>query len=620
MERSYSLPLVQKMASDDAQLDELYQSLPLVTEHSIRIIELLPAWTNAKIRMRLKVVDLDSDPEYEALSYTWGDSAAGRVIFVNDRYTMPATDNLFNALEGLRQWSQLRILWIDRICINQLDVAERGRQVALMGQIYARAMCVDVWLGQPATWTSPLSVRCSIGLPLEWERYKRMQRNFRTVPRIISANEHEWRAVKDSLRNSGWIIGNALKNTRPEWCSRIWVAQEFILAKQVYLCAGQYRYLYSPDWLKRLDTDDSIGEMTRFKTSIESLQASNLEQSLWMEREAQSREQQERGLIGCLKILRNRNATDIRDFVYGLTGIISKQEAELLIPDYELSYQDIYAKATFASIASRRNFDILSFVRPGTSMSTSPSDPSLRSWVVDFTDQKDHADFRGHGWLIGHWKVPFLQPRLNSDCTAMTIKACAFGTVQGLSAWHNNSDYSDISSSAIDLTWNAAQQFKSSFAIGDRRPAIAQAFRGQQVDKNASCPWAVDRATAKSYIFINNSVGHLLGSEKLWSDITGVDVRNQEKQYDYHRYTEWFGSSSIVFATYDGIIGFGPASLTENDTIVQVCSRYPFVALRKQGQHWNFQGLLYIHGFMDAETIHRWKSLDAKKEETFVLR
>ena len=39
-------------------------------------------------------------------------------------------------------------LWTDAICINQLDDAEKANQVALMGEIYARAGCVFVWVGQ----------------------------------------------------------------------------------------------------------------------------------------------------------------------------------------------------------------------------------------------------------------------------------------------------------------------------------------------------------------------------------------------------------------------------------------------------------------------------------------
>jgi hypothetical protein len=39
------------------------------------------------------------------------------------------------------------LLWIDGVCINQTDILERNRQVQLMGEIYSRASCVLIWLG-----------------------------------------------------------------------------------------------------------------------------------------------------------------------------------------------------------------------------------------------------------------------------------------------------------------------------------------------------------------------------------------------------------------------------------------------------------------------------------------
>lgn len=38
-------------------------------------------------------------------------------------------------------------LWIDAICINQADLEERSAQVRIMPQIYSKADCVNVWLG-----------------------------------------------------------------------------------------------------------------------------------------------------------------------------------------------------------------------------------------------------------------------------------------------------------------------------------------------------------------------------------------------------------------------------------------------------------------------------------------
>ena len=38
-------------------------------------------------------------------------------------------------------------LWADALCINQADIAERGRQVLLMADIYSSAELVFAWLG-----------------------------------------------------------------------------------------------------------------------------------------------------------------------------------------------------------------------------------------------------------------------------------------------------------------------------------------------------------------------------------------------------------------------------------------------------------------------------------------
>lgn len=41
-----------------------------------------------------------------------------------------------------------RLFWIDALCINQADLAERNAQVAAMGRIYAFGRQTIVWLDQ----------------------------------------------------------------------------------------------------------------------------------------------------------------------------------------------------------------------------------------------------------------------------------------------------------------------------------------------------------------------------------------------------------------------------------------------------------------------------------------
>jgi hypothetical protein len=51
--------------------------LDLDTAHdSIRLLDILPGEKNEPLRCVLRSVQLTDNPEYDALSYTWGDRAA----------------------------------------------------------------------------------------------------------------------------------------------------------------------------------------------------------------------------------------------------------------------------------------------------------------------------------------------------------------------------------------------------------------------------------------------------------------------------------------------------------------------------------------------------------------
>lgn len=51
-------------------------------------------------------------------------------------------------MRALRKTDETVTLWIDSICIDQSNLAEKSMQVALMGQIYSLASSVMVWLGE----------------------------------------------------------------------------------------------------------------------------------------------------------------------------------------------------------------------------------------------------------------------------------------------------------------------------------------------------------------------------------------------------------------------------------------------------------------------------------------
>lgn len=86
---------------------------------------------------------------YEALSYTWGSQDTPESVTVDDK-VFAITSNLHSALVRLRNHTFDRVIWVDAICINQRDDAEKQIQIPHMANIYRKASRVIVDLG-PAT-------------------------------------------------------------------------------------------------------------------------------------------------------------------------------------------------------------------------------------------------------------------------------------------------------------------------------------------------------------------------------------------------------------------------------------------------------------------------------------
>ena len=103
----------------------------------IRLLTLCLGAFQQEIQCKLRIVSLNEDLQYVALSYCWGDQNDRDSISVNGQ-KITVTRSLATALKYMRRNDEEVILWNDATCINQNDEIEKGSQIMLMGQIYAR--------------------------------------------------------------------------------------------------------------------------------------------------------------------------------------------------------------------------------------------------------------------------------------------------------------------------------------------------------------------------------------------------------------------------------------------------------------------------------------------------
>jgi hypothetical protein len=140
-------------ATEACDLESLYPSVPLNhANRETRFLRLYQDHDGSGIRGTLFAQSLDDKPRFYALSHVFGLSEDEQVIELNNR-RVAIPQSLFNAIGTIfctrsrARQSKPLTLWIDWICINHDDMAERSVQAALSPDIYFAAVRLLIWLG-----------------------------------------------------------------------------------------------------------------------------------------------------------------------------------------------------------------------------------------------------------------------------------------------------------------------------------------------------------------------------------------------------------------------------------------------------------------------------------------
>ncbi|KIX04524.1 uncharacterized protein Z518_05394 [Rhinocladiella mackenziei CBS 650.93] len=259
----------------DACAQDVYSKLNV---EEVRTLLLAPGKRGTPIVCEMQVIASPKCTQYEALSYVWGDTTKTKTISCNG-FDFPVTESLYTALVHLRYTNSWRCLWVDQLCINQVEDHELMAQVGLMGTIYSHACRVIVWLGkydqkmalawellQETTLSSSLVrsdfLQTSTGPVTPQKRSSTPRRASRSSS--ISKYSRRASSSRESLSSSTSSL-KSITPTRPKnkrqdtppalkhalsifqhaWFSRKWTFQEIILAKAAIICCGNREMAWS---------------------------------------------------------------------------------------------------------------------------------------------------------------------------------------------------------------------------------------------------------------------------------------------------------------------------------------------------------------------------------------
>ncbi|KAL9608289.1 MAG: hypothetical protein Q9167_006872 [Letrouitia subvulpina] len=352
-----------------------YSKLP--SNSHFRLLELSPGTFRDELKCQLNIYSLDGAdvPPYSAVSYTWIASPFDRLVVAGKRIAM--TDSLRtqysvrhplwcagnkrsksgrsqgtfsrltshkdkdkdkdkaprllistsvrDMLRRFRHPTEVQVLWIDALCVNQEDLDERAAQIMTMQRIYHEAERVLFWLGEEGDESGPALrlMRQLQKITHDVEHGKLLPPNQGDLwnPQAIALlklppfpNSPDWKALMKFFE-------------RPVF-GRMWIVQELVAARKIIAhCGGavpidcevifdSIRFLHGVDWIMPICSQLAGGtDNTQYLAAIPPIKIG------WMmEPTLELRQKQLKRLLNST---RQFTASDPRDKIYALIGLIN---------------------------------------------------------------------------------------------------------------------------------------------------------------------------------------------------------------------------------------------------------------------------------------------------------
>ncbi|KAH8786364.1 heterokaryon incompatibility protein-domain-containing protein [Hyaloscypha sp. PMI_1271] len=633
--------------------------IPLVSaKREIRVLSLLPGGADTRISCQLSVKSLDLRPQFEALSYVWGDINQENTHILVNGQKFRVRLNLYHALRHIRSSSITRAIWVDFICINQDDKTERNSQVGLMKDIYFSTQKALIWLGelkrssilpfgddiyppgyQPETiiWSGTQNDKLAVEKCLQnYSIFSRMPLGFEAsagqdyllcalsfvhflaqgqyLSDIPFFRDHSYRSL---------VLSELQSLMESHWWSRIWVVQETVLAPVASLIYGpiqiswhmfgtttknyeNHQLSYCANALAKLPENDKeiLSDFSRRVLIIELIRLS------WIRGQPIT-------LLNLLWKFRERAETDPKDKVFALLGLVRSWDGcKPFLADYNFSIFQVFRQVTLDTILGTQSLDVLM----GTPEVKGMNLPSwIQDWSVPFTPYTIERLSRAHLYNASRGRAPLLCIH-GTEELVLGISAGKVGEVGCVGDTMTNSNVAHAS--VILHSWEKLAHYCThgrpfpmlgpyvgGGSIVDaflRTICLDTVYNGNNAVsrhrkyKNSQNYQELHRITREMYQRAPEHYPedtHSMQSEMITAIDQAVLSATMHRSY---------------FTLYDGLMGLGPSSTEVGDeAFVLFGGSMPFILRQAdrrptpndQSYYYTIIGECYIHGMMDGEAM-----------------
>ena len=577
----------------------LYQYPALNEDASeIRLMTLLPGKRQDNIFITLETVTLTRDhvPHYEALSYVWGSPKHPRTIFIESpevgpekpsgllslvdnkgkrrllAATLSVTQNLAEALTYLRYKDRPRVLWIDAICVNQQDVAERGHQVKRMAALYSLANQVIVWLGpERQNSTSALRTIEEYGsrIRVDWGSnmvYSTLSGELLPATKRICTPDTPWQSIRD-------LLG------RP-WFERLWIWQEVRLAKRAYIFCGDEgvpweSFRNGMEYLYGYNEIEGLADLIERAYLIGDYIAESFD-----------------GLVYVLDQTRPASCSDLRDKVFAVLSLASEHHTGELYADYSKPTEAVYQDVVLHYTLKLKSLDILTHCELRNEIDARAR--TMPTWVPDWSVPRSCAMIPVASSCEGSVpRVRYLGDGIlaaTGICIAQIVHVEILPQIFEIRTGVNN-------------RWIRKMEDALRALLLPKVNALSLSQRDVMI--NSICRTLCTNIFSECYSPPNLDY---LSFESTRSYMSHILETTYEAPLRYSDdIVNWYGMVNtmlvgrLLFTTNDGYIGLAPKATKPDDQVCILLGCQTPLVLRPNGA-WGYEvvGECYIDGFMDG--------------------
>ncbi|KAI0849711.1 heterokaryon incompatibility protein-domain-containing protein [Daldinia vernicosa] len=674
---------------------DVYQYLPA---GSIRLLSIVPGFASEAINCSLVIVaDVEQAPTFDAISYVWGTELSEEPIMCNGQ-RMTVTKNLIEAMRYLRplpRWDsvitwpenhplhssrnvwrefasnrqeerghsdfqQAIPIWIDALCINQKDNAEKSLHVKLIDRVYANAHTVKIWLGKlPNTaYPTPPEMQLLQGVPVFLTQRSKSIGQRGKMPVILTM-------IAQALRNvqAGEIYPTASKSAADAvyrnlvhgfpkasaedwlylreffdnlWFQRVWIVQEVVLAPRAIAILGDWEVQWTAlgqaaTWFQTHGF--ALPTNVEFKGELGDLLPISEVAAMWHMHMTPGKR---RPLLQMLRDLRGRKATLKEDKVYA-TYSLAEETANtdrldpLIEPVYGKPINEVYQNVIRFLLIEHGELSALSHAGGIQGLKTT----AWPSWVPDWSQPKACVELVGHNQDNPPYNANSNQHLTIGDSTdpgCLSVKGIRV-PLGGIRAYGDKlvsygfryKTYKE-ERDFVGAAWSLiAHWIDKANNLEERRPDM---YRPKNIPHTFISTLTAGLSDTTRPInedpdFLDDAAQWLL--QQLGKRIPVSGIGQKWKWSD----TLWKSSSSIrfheaftraclhrrFFITAGNLMGIGPETIERDDIVVILFGgKVPYV-IRELGEgKYSFIGECYVPGLMAGEAVEQWKTSETQAE------